>query len=276
MKMKTDVVFSNPDGKSIRKIPFFISLLILFSTVSLYPQTAPLEQDIVVPYSPFALYKLNYIIFGSSDAQVKAQFGMKYEIFKESELFFAYSQSIFWNLYNSSSPISEVALSPELFWYYGTNVHYVQLGFFEHKSNGRDGLSSRSWNRSYVQFQTSVGNPVNVGVNVKSFYMWNIASENEDIGDYTGNYEAELFFRFLKPGPDRLTDKEELYIRGGTGRGSYGFDFNKGWLEAGVKFRMVFRSIQPDFYIQLFYGYGETLDRYNEKDFTVRAGFILR
>ena len=268
------------------KTSIFVPLLILFLAVNLYPQeTAPqttepptntLEKELMVPYSPFSLHKMNYIVFGNPDDQVKAQFGFKYEVFKESELFLAYSQSIFWDLYSTSSPILEVNLSPELFWNYGDNAHYVRLGFYEHKSNGRDGPTSRAWDRSYVQFQTSFGDSVNVGANVKGFYMWKIADENHDIEDYTGYYEAEIFLRFLKPGPLRLTDKEEIYIRGGTGKGNYGFDYTKGWLEAGVKFRMVFKTIQPDLFIQLFYGYGESLVAYNKEDFTVRAGFILR
>jgi phospholipase A1 len=239
------------------------------------PESAE-EKELLVPYSPFLLHKLNYIIFGNSDDQVKAQLGFKYEVIKESELFLAYSQYVFWDLYNLSSPITEVNLNPEVFWNYGNNIDYFRLGFYEHKSNGRDGLSSRSWNRSYIQYQTSFGNSVNVGVNIKSFYMWGIADENEDIVDYTGYYEAEVFFRFLKTGSNSLTDKEELYIRGGTGKGSFGFDYKKGWLEAGVRFRMLFKAIQPDFYIQLFSGYGEKLVDYNKKDFSVRAGFIIK
>jgi phospholipase A1 len=263
------------------KISLIVHLLVLLIAGTMYaqenvPDESVKEQELMVPYAPISLHKLNYIIFGNTDDQVKAQFAFKYEIFRESGFFLAYSQSIFWNLYSTSSPISEINLSPELFWNYGDDVQYVRLGLYEHKSNGRDGIDSRAWDRSYIQVQTSVGNPVNVGVNVKGFYMWGIAPENEDIADYTGNYEAELFFRFLESGPLHLTDKEELYIRGGTGRGNYGFDFTKGWIEAGFRFRMAFRSIQPDFYIQLFSGYGETLVGYDKENLAVRVGIILQ
>ena len=227
------------------------------------------------PRSPFSIYKSNYLIYGSSDDQVKAQFGFKYEMFRNSGIFLAYRQIMFWNYYDKSSPITEIDLMPELFWNYGTDVDFLRVGVYEHKSNGQDGLTSRAWDRSYVQYRYSTGDFFNMGVDIKAFYIWQTGVENPDIDDYLGYYEAEIFFRFLKSGPGRLTDKEELYIRGGTGRANFGFDFSKGWVEAGLKFRMVLTSIMPHFYIQFFYGYGETMIGYNEKDWSIRGGLVL-
>jgi outer membrane phospholipase A len=56
---------------------------------------------------------------------------------------------------------------------------------------------------------------------------------------------------------------------------SYGFDASKGWLEAGLKFRMLLRSIQPHIYILLFHGYGESMINYNKKTTAIRAGILL-
>ena len=250
-------------------------ILFIFLAANIHSQENP-EENAPIAYSPFFIHKGNYIIFGDYEDQVKAQFGFKYEIFKNQGFFLAYNQIMFWDYYDESSPVTEVTFSPELFWSYGDNINFLRLGFYEHKSNGKDLLTSRAWDRSYLQFRVSTGDFFNMGLDLKGFYMWNRAPENRDIDEYTGFYEAEIFFRFLKSGPNRLTDKEELYFRGGTGKGRYGFDYEKGWLEAGFKFRIVLQSIQPDFYIQMFYGYGEKLVAYNEKDFSLRIGFILK
>jgi outer membrane phospholipase A len=51
--------------------------------------------------------------------------------------------------------------------------------------------------------------------------------------------------------------------------------FNKCRIEAGLEFRLKFLSLQPYFFIQDFYGYGESLIDYNLKDRVVRAGIIF-
>jgi len=236
---------------------------------------SPVPAPAPGPLSPFSIHKSNYLIYGSSEDQVKAQFGFKYEIFRRSHIFLAYRQIMFWDLYDESSPITEIDLLPELFWSYGTDVDFIRVGAYEHKSNGKDGPTSRAWDRSYVQFRVSNGDFFNMGLDIKAFYTWRVGIENEDIEEYLGYYEAEVFFRFLKSGPGRLTDKEELYIRFGSGSANYGFDFSKGWVEAGLKFRMVLRSIAPHLYIQTFYGYGETMVGYDQKGWSLRGGFVL-
>jgi len=271
-------------GNVMKKI-IMVSMLIMFCTVNIYSQEktaeAPLtetkdKEELEVPYSPLSIYRWNYVVFGNRDDQVKAHLSLKYEFIKESGIFLGYSQSMFWMLYERSSPFSDIDFNPDAFWNYGDKLNYLQLGLWEHKSNGKDGLSSRAWDRSYAQFQVSTGKHFNAGMDLKVFHYWRIARENEDIDDYTGYYEAKIFFRFIESGPGSLTENEEIYFRGGTGKGHYGFDVDKGWLEAGLKFRLPFWSIQPHFFIQGFYGYGESLAEYNQKDLAVRAGFLIK
>lgn len=261
-----------------------LSVLILFFTVNIYsqPETedSPLadeqEEELELPYSPVSVYKWNYVIFGNLDDQVKAQMSLKYEFIKDTGIFLGYSQIMFWDLYEKSSPFNDINFNPDVFWNYGSKLNFFQLGLWEHKSNGKPGLSSRAWDRSYAQFLVSVGNHFNAGLDIKAFYYLRIAEENEDIEDYTGYYEAKIFFRFIESSAGNFTENEEIYFRGGTGKGNYGFDVNKGWIEAGLKFRLLFWSLQPHFFIQGFYGYGESLAEYNKKDLAVRAGFLIK
>lgn len=264
---------------------FMVSVLIMFCTTTIYSQEKTAEappadtkekEELQVPYSPVSIYRWNYVVFGNRDDQVKAHLSLKYEFIKESGIFLGYSQSMFWMLYEKSSPFSDINFNPDVFWVYGGKLNFLQLGLWEHKSNGKDGLASRAWDRSYAQFQVSAGRHFNAGLDMKAFYYWSIARENEDIEDYTGYYEAKIFFRFIESDPGSITENEEIYFRGGTGKGHYGFDVNKGWIEAGLKFRLPFWSIQPHFFIQGFYGYGESLAEYNRKDRAVRAGFLIK
>ena len=144
--LKITEVYPGTDKQFIVKISFFLPFLILFSVLNLYSQEnvkqnaevqtvqpqqglqpdvlpldtithnkdlhASVDEDFMLPDSPFLLHKLNYFIFGNPDDQVKAQIEFKYEIIRESELFIAYSQYIFWNLYNSSTHISELNFNP--------------------------------------------------------------------------------------------------------------------------------------------------------------------
>jgi phospholipase A1 len=261
---------------------FILSLILIIPyTADIYPQerqwrgvtTETITENFSeAPRSSFSLYKSNFVIFGDRENQAKAQFSVQYKLFKESEIFIAYSQIMFWRVYDKSSPFTEINFNPELFWNYGNELNFIQLGFYEHKSNGRDGSLSRNWDRSYAEFQVSTGEILNAGIDVKGFYIWNEGDENKDIADYMGYYEAKIFLKLLKPGITKITEKQELYIRGGTGRSNYGLDFNKCWIEAGLQFRMKYLSLQPYLFIQGFYGYGESLIDYNLKDRAVRAG----
>lgn len=265
--------------KKLLVLTFFIlyATVIFSQDIKDIDATPLMEQIEIKPVtlSPFSLYKPNFVIFGNSDDQVKVQFSIQYELLKKSGVFMAWSQTMFWKLYKKSSPFAEINFNPELFWKYGNNYNFFQIGIYEHKSNGKEGPTSRGWDRSYGEFQGSIGKNFNGGFDFKAFYTWHKADENKDINDYIGFYETKLFVRFLKSSHFSITDKEELYFRGGTGIGHGGFDFKKGWVEAGLKFRLMFRDIQPHFFIQGFYGYGESLVDYNVKDMALRAGFVF-
>jgi outer membrane phospholipase A len=231
--------------------------------------------------SPMMIYKPNYFIAGDKDDQVKFQVSAKYNLIYPSNigLWVAYTQKAFWRLYDDSAPFWEFNHEPELFYMFESKknifnidtgvLDHIQLAPIYHKSNGRDGLDSRGMNLYYGEIQLSVGKIYNFGVVAKAFKYYSVSKKNEDIDQYIGNAEGEVFFQ-LKSKNTEFFDKEKIYIRGGGNHES-----GKGWLEGGVKDRLITTLFQPFFYVQVFHGYGEAMVNYDKKDTAIRVGLVF-
>jgi phospholipase A1 len=237
-------------------------------------------------------FKPIYFITGIGDDQVKMQLSFKYDIFypflSKIGLYMGYTQLMLWNLYSFSNPFKTIDFNPDFFWRFESKNNfagdidipgfdYVQLGLFEHISNGEDGAESRGYDRSYVQFQFSTPFTLNFGINLKVFYCYGMG-DNTDINDYIGNYEAMVFFRILD---DSNREYEAIYVRFASGGGIFGFDFSKGFQEIGVRIRPIVARFRP--YIQFYHGYNESVIDYNRlthnnaynQDFSIRIGIVI-
>ena len=118
-------------------------------------------------------YKPMYALIGIDPIlEAKIQLSFKYRFLEEgtyksrwaapfNQLFFAYTQKMFWDLEQNSAPYPNNYLdsyySPELI-YLNRNLCQslwgsqfdLQLGY-QHESNGRDEIDARNWERLYVQ-----------------------------------------------------------------------------------------------------------------------------
>lgn len=232
------------------------------------------QEQLLVPY------KRNYIAMGfmnnmdgsppfsGATADIKFQFGVKYQIFHAKRykflnaLKFGYSQISWWDVGEKSLPFAESNYNPELFLDYdgnwlGRDVTY-QIGA-EHESNGRGGPLSRSWNRAYVQGTMDVTDYFSLGL--KLWDAVQVSKENYDITDYLGNarlnanlhYKDKAFLNFSTVRGNRV------------GRFSYQVDFMYrpvAWVNTG-------------FFLTYYNGYGEALVSYNQKTESLRAGLVL-
>jgi len=112
----------------------------------------------------FKPYYMNYILpltydsvhhKGRSSTEVKFQISIKSSLVKNilglnDELFFGYTQTSWWQTTEASAPFRETNYMPELFLiipniYQNNILKAYKIGLL-HQSNGRAGLSSRSWN----------------------------------------------------------------------------------------------------------------------------------
>lgn len=232
--------------------------------------------------NPMQPYKDNYIITGDSEEdQVKFQLSIRYNLFYPSKtgINFAYTQKSYWRIYDDSSPFVETNYMPEAFYIFesGDNlfnnyvipyVDFIKVAPIFHKSNGRDGLESRSMNNYYGEMQVSYGDTVNIGVSGKVYGYYNTDKSNRDINDYNKNYEANVFLK-LRSKRVQYLDKEEINVR------FAGNPADKGWYEAELKFRILTTYVQPRFFIQFRDGYDEFMINYGEKNRAIRAGLVF-
>mgnify|MGYP001566618426 CR=1 FL=1 len=251
----------------------------------------------------FQPHKLNYFILnglpGDPEAQVKFQISAKYKVFEGNlkvfkrnylPLYMAYTQKSFWNIGKPSAPFEENNYNPEMFLDYpikgsGIYLDHVVIGG-EHESNGRDGAESRSWNRVYLQFSFGIeaGDGIEKkGVLRKEKYaaylkLWEAYGEEDQddylksIGrsegflDYAGRGEVGFSIREL-PVLSRVSwlKNNQLDFRTRIFR-----DWDKGSMEIG--YHQNIPTTNFFLYLQYWDGYGESLQRFSERDTKWKGG----
>jgi len=244
---------------------------------------------------PMSVYRDNYFIAGDKDDQVKFQISAKFNLLYPANtgIYFGYTQRSLWYLYESSSPFVETNFMPEGFYRLDSKnnifgdadlgvIDFIQLSPIFHMSNGKDGLDSRGMNTYYGQIQLSVGDVYNFGVGARVWGWWNKSSKNKDIEKYISHYEGDIFFK-LKSANVLFMDKEELHFKfGGIDRSdwkSWKDDADGkiyGWYSVELQIRILTTIVQPYFFVQWYHGYAEWMVSYNEKEKSLRAGFIFK
>ncbi len=224
-------------------------------------------------------HDINYILpfsyaFGSRGtnaakrAETKFQLSVKKAFFENvlglgESLYFGYTQTAWWQIFAESAPFRELNYAPEVFLSFPLSGFGVfknlSLGFM-HQSNGKDGASSRSWNRAYLSTLLHAGRFVLVP---RAWFIINepSLSENRDIARYLGHFDAK--FAYL--GRDTFA-----YI---LLRNNLNFKHNKGAVELNAGFDLFDNGIF--WYVQYFNGYGESLIDYNRHTNRLSVGFLV-
>ena len=207
---------------------------------------------------------------------------------KHFDLWLAYTQISFWQLYNSafSSPFRDTNYEPEGIVTWRTNYDLFDLGLlagriinlgFDHQSNGRARPLSRSWNRVYAEFGfEKVFNRTNreAGRNefnlfIKPWYRMpevRTDDDNPDIDAYLGYGEIRGIY-YLK------NHRFEVMLRN-----NLRLNKNRGAVQLDWSFPLPVRWLAHDRisgYIQYFNGYGESLLDYNASSNRIGIGVML-
>lgn len=226
---------------------------ILAKSFNLYPY----EENYLLPFSYDTKEKDD-----RKQTEAKFQFSVKKPIisnfFKMNEtIYFGYSQTSWWQLYEDSSPFRETNYRPEIFMElpYGKKGKTLLKGFkfgFLHESNGQPVESSRSWNRLYLTSYFQLGN---LFLSPRVWYRIpeeRSDDDNPDIEKYMGYGDITLLFPY-KNQTFKLLLRDNLRFS----------EDNKGYVQFDWTFPL-FGSKNTFGYIQASSGYGESLIDYNE------------
>ena len=179
-----------------------------------------------------------------------------------------YTQQSQWQVYNGglSRPFRETNYMPEAFVSYGPDLD-LGGGFrwkllnagFNHQSNGRTDVISRSWNRLFAEFGVERDDLA------LDATLWYRLKENEgeddnpNITDYYGHFKIAGLYRWRGN-----SFAAEARSNLSTGKGAV----KLGWFSPPII--GPFRG-----YVQVFSGYGETMIDYNWKQTSVGIGIAV-
>ena len=244
----------------------------------LQPEDSVMQASGNIP--AFTIYKDNYIITGTNftggkitkyNSDAKFQISLRHRLYRKLlpyrlYTFLTYTQKSFWAIYRSSAPFTETNYNPTL----GVGRNFISDGRiigsamlqFEHESNGRDSIWSRSWNR--ITFMGIYHISYNYTLQAKVWIPMMLSEYNRDIcrysgiGHLAGTYNSDN---------GRLSCSVLMVKRGG-------WNFNANW-QLGIAFRL-FRQDNQFLYFQLNNGYGESMIHYDSFRRYARLGFVIK
>lgn len=257
---------------------YFTLFLIILHLFSLPVMAVPQNQEDAVKSllgnqaSKFTPHEPIYFVFGDDD--LKLQFSFKYRLSQDWNFYFAYTQLMFWSIYDESKPFKDVNYRPEVFY----RIFTQERGFFQnldigylHYSNGRDEISSRSVER--IILRSTVATKLRrhlIGGAVALQYLFDEDTTNKDIKNYVGFWEARGFLTDLI-----LINQHRVDLNFRVNAGSKVIDFDQGSYEIGLTYKFSNSAFNPGIYIQRYEGYGESLLGYDKKRVEHRIGLIL-
>lgn len=250
-----------------------------------------LKSEAAAESNPFILaaYQPNYLLFASynekkneepfeeifpdgnmDEIEAKYQLSFQARIARGvlgGEVWGAYTQQAWWQVYNAdqSAPFRETNYEPEVFLRWetdfdilGFNTRTIKFGF-NHESNGRGQLLSRSWNRIIAGATFERGNLAILG------RVWYRLPEDKDDDDNPGIVDHMGYGDF------RAFYKWQQNVLGMTLTNNLRSD-NKGGVQLDWTFPLTerFRA-----YIQYYNGYGESLIDHDSYTNRVSVGVLL-
>ena len=260
---------------------FLISVL----SVSLYSYSK-VEVNETSRISPYKGINISSKLNDSDNNQwqVKVNSGFRYELVKNTSIYFTYSAAALWEMMENSSPFKDINHDLEFFWvtkfdfipFFKDNLLNTKLGY-EHTSNGVDDESidyegntgrSRSVHNLNIQPTFTFGSKYELIISPK--FWWNtVERDNPDIGEYSGNFD--LTSSIIFPNNYMISSKYRANIKNGKGRTETQLTIPMSWPATWI-----FKN-EPNSYwfFEYFEGYGEALIDYNVYIRSFRIGISL-
>lgn len=227
-----------------------------------------------------------YFLGGANPEDSAFQFSMKYRFYHDREttpenlrwlnhLYFAYTQTSFWDLKSDSKPFEDTSYKPEVFYLTSNfrNAHKLPcVGFFlqcgyQHESNGQADPLSRSTNYLYVQpimifYHKSSGYGFQFSPKLWCYIM-NSDKTNPDFPDYRGY--ADIQVKFGKA--EGIVCDTHLWIAKEGLSGQFDFSYPVD--------RLLKTGFNIYFYAQYANRLAESMRYYKDRSKVFRAGFSI-
>ncbi len=198
--------------------------------------------------------------------EVKAQLSFKVPVWQDilsskANLYVAYTQLSYWQVYQASPFFRETDYEPELFANYPVTQWLVLQTGVDHQSNGVGGSQERSWNRYYGEGIASLGNwMIDAKPWVPIFTANSMDIYNPNMPDYLGYGQITTAYK-LHDVVFAIMVRNEA--ESNFARGAEEFTIS---VPLGVHFK---------FYVDAFSGYGQSLIEYNHYTNAIGAGIAL-
>ncbi|MBP4136692.1 phospholipase A [Flavobacterium geliluteum] len=235
--------------------------------------------DSLLTEASFSVHKDNYFLTGvplntdinRQSADVKYQVSFKQRLSSKPLLggffpYIMYTQEAFWDIYASSKPFSEINFNPGIaivrpFYIKGGRLTYGTISF-EHESNGRDSIYSKTWNMLAFSLKSQLSPRWTVGL--RGWIPIVDKEDNPDLTKYVGYGEASATYQIT---PGRWS--ADIVFRKGSGLLNYG----------SLQTQVNWKPYQNQNYyltLQWFVGYTESLIDYNKHTSMLRLGFVIK
>lgn len=240
-------------------------------------------------------YRPNYFVTGlSSEAAVKFQLSLKLDLWpnpSQHSLYFGYTQKSIWDLYGEPDGFVDSNYAPEIFYGYfkrlsdivlrsgevETFMDEARLGLL-HESNGRDDAELRSWDRVYGFLAGSayLGRDHYLRATLEAWLPLFISNTNSDITEFLGYGRLGASYGFAAGTSDFWGGLQlgATYVRGWTLEAQQGLELFLEW-RPGYGGHVRWWRFTPNFFAQLYSGYGEYLLAYDEPRTALRIGISI-
>jgi Outer membrane phospholipase A len=227
------------------------------------------------PY--FGMFKDNYIISGiptnksitRNTADAKYQVSIRHRLTKSvlpfnSFLMLTYTQKCFWDIYADSAPFGDMNFNPGLTLGKAIILDNKLRGMasfaFEHESNGKDSINSRSWN--YFVLSGAYYFNANISAQGKLWAGW-YGGSNKDLYKYRGFSMFAFNYR---------TTNDKWWFSAVVNPG-----LKFGRINTQVEINYKVNSKQNQYlFLQWFNGYAEGLYDYDKYTSAVRVGICIK
>ncbi|ALU90486.1 phospholipase A1 [Herbaspirillum rubrisubalbicans M1] len=247
--------------------------------------SAPAAEDILSNNRRLSFNEPMYFTVGHNQGETHARFQLsfKFRLFVPDDprsrglldnLYLGYTQFSLWDLSVPSAPFRDTSYRPSLYYYLPDvgiqNRIFSRIGIatgLEHESNGRDGTASRSINTYFIEPTFNFGNlnDYHFKVTPKVYAYLGPTRDNPDIGDYRGHLDLKLAYGK----PDGV--EVATMLRKGRLGGKYSAE-----TQVTYPLSRLLPGTAGYLMASYFYGYGESLLTYNQKDHPqLRIGYAL-